>query len=359
MFKKLYPILVISLFITLPLRSENQLTAPTSSTEIHDYEQSGDYANALDLARKNNESPTIIASLEKSLLIYGCSRLIFNGDHQPRQKLLQLLEILGMPPLEKTNNSIFQINEWAQKNLLRQGERWEQQAFVFEKLQSKIKPLLCDLGFINTLPSHFNQYQGALVHGALLSRVRLRLHYLIEQWNLGIRFSELYFLSGERPLNPIYENEDLLKQEDPSLLKIKKNWQAPKELPKTEVEMMQLVWEQSDIPEDMRKYVKVYFVNAPMKKDPKSNTLLRPTTDDTIDMWVKSSPSKGRYLAITNAPYINRQDTVTRTIAPSDYEFDTVGPAADTEEHMAIFLDELARLIFQTKQLAIKNNATR
>ena len=71
-------------------------------------------------------------------------------------------------------------------------------------------------------------------------------------------------------------------------------------------------------------------------------------------MTKKTAPLYGRYLAVTNAPYTNRQDLVVRALAPSDYGFDTIGSGASEQEKVAIFLDELARLIFQTKQLSEK-----
>jgi hypothetical protein len=174
--------------------------------------------------------------------------------------------------------------------------------------------------------------------------------------SFGTKFTHLYFLTGERPLDPILEDEKALTSDEGSLLKIRKDWAPPTEFPKTESEMIQLVWMQSNIPEDMRSQVTVHFINAPMKKDLKTGKLLRPTTDDTVELWLKNSPPLGRYLAVTNAPYTTRQDVVTRTLVSSEYGFDTIGAAdPDNQEKMAIYLDELARLIFQTKQFFEKS----
>jgi hypothetical protein len=150
------------------------------SSTISQYEKFGDYAKALTLAKENNESSQTIERLEKALLHLGSSRLLFDENHKPRAKLIELLEIVGM----ENPKEIIQINEWAQKNLLRRGERWEDQTLQFEKLKSKIAPLLTDLGFMNATLPHFNDYQGAMIHGALLCRVRLRLHHLVKQWEV-------------------------------------------------------------------------------------------------------------------------------------------------------------------------------
>lgn len=111
---------------------------------------------------------------------------LFDQNYRPKAKLLKLLELAGMPQLE----TISQINEWAQNNLLRRGERWQEQTKRFEELKPKIKTLLSELGFLDQVPAHFTEYQGAIVHGGLLPRIRIRLQYLVEQWKQGVRFSE-------------------------------------------------------------------------------------------------------------------------------------------------------------------------
>ena len=316
---------------------------------IDTYERAGHYDQALDVAREtqkkllnsngdkvSNLSP-IIVQLEEKLLHLGYSGIFFSQDGKPQPKLCQLLQILGMQ--QPSKKSIEEISAWAQANLLRKGERWQEQTSRFEPLRSSIQPLLADLGFINGRSAHFQEYIGAIVHGALLPAVRIRLYYLIKQWKEGVRFSDLYFLSGERPLGPQRENKDELIRGKNSPLKIRKNWKLLN-LPKTESEMIQLIWEQSELPEAMKQQIKVHFINAPMKNN------LRPTTDDTVQAWLQTAPTVGNYLAVTNSPYINRQDVVTRTVASQAYGFDTIGPAVGSEVKMAIVLDELARLIF-------------
>lgn len=333
-----------------------QRCVKSSQSIIRQYEESGDYATALDIARNSYEESLkmglsqelrdfsqTVKRLEEELLSLGFSRMIFDENYQPRVKLLQLLHDVEMESLNESERAIVQINDWAQKNLLRQGERWLQATDRFEELKPKIKPLLSELGFVDGIFPHFKDYQGALIHGALLPRVRLRLQYLVEQWKKGVRFSHVYFLSGERPLEDSQEKKEISK-DYPKLL----------EFPETECRMIQLVWEKSYIPEDMRKEVEVHFIDAPMKEDAKGKRSIRPTTDDTVEAWLETQPPLGRYLAVTNAPYINRQDLVVRAIASGEYGFDTVGSGASEHEKTAIFLDELARLIFQTKQQFFK-----
>jgi hypothetical protein len=346
-----------------PLNAAMPTNSNGSSTEAYE----GNYARALRRARHHYEEAVklgsaqeatnflpLIKNLEEKLLTQGFLHLLFDENNQPRVKLLQLLELVGMEPLNPSEKAVLQINEWAQKNLLRQGERWQAQTERFEALKLQIKPLLTELNFVEATLPHFKEYQGAIVHGGLLPRVRLCIHYLVEQWTQSVRFSHLYFFSGERPLE-VQESRAALMQDESSPLKIRQEWVAPLEFPKTECEMMQFVWEQSAIPEDMRQAVEIHFINAPLKKDSTSGRWLRPTTDDTVEAWLKTQPMQGRYLAIAKAPYTNRQDSVVRLIAPKTYQFDTIGPGANEQEKVAIFLDEVARFIFQTKQASEKS----
>lgn len=260
--------------------------------------------------------------------------LLVDGNKLPKIELVQLLECAG---LESTKVSLDEMNDWAQAHLLRRGERWDMQSEQYEPLKQAIYPLLCKLGFIQERSPCFTNYEGAIVHGARLSLLLLRLNYLCKQWEEGVRFYQLYFLSGERPLDPIHEKRDSFN---------------------TEIEMIQWIWDHTEVPEEMRSKVKVYFVNASLNKDSLSQKIyraqadlpacgIRPTTEDTIKAWLECKPSYGCYLAVSNAPYTNRQDIILRRLAPPNYCFDTIGPGIGSQEKIAIVLDEVARCIFE------------
>ena len=231
----------------------------------------------------------------------GCSRAfqLFDENLKPKAELVNLLNILGK---KDKDNSIKKINEWSQQNLLRVGERWDVQTNKFDKLKDEIMPLLKNLGFVNEVCPHFQEYKGAIVHGAALPVVLRRFRYLVELWKKGVCFSDIYFLSGNRDLTE--KEKNILKSEGHC------------EDIATEAEMVKYVWQAENIPE--------------------------------ATTWFGMHPPKGRYLAVSNAPYINRQDLVMR--ANKNYDFDTVGPQAPEMEAVAIFLDEVARCVFQTMQ---------
>ncbi len=267
----------------------------------------------------------------------------FDDHFELTKNLVDLLEIVGYEGSE--SKSIDKINEWAQKNLLRKGERWEEQTAKFEGLKERILPLLTNMGFINGVRPHFGTYEGAIIHGATLGRVRLRLFDLVSEWNKGVRFQDLIFFGGERALDPHLESEENLTSDKNSPLKIREGWMRPETLPKTEAEMIRFVFEQADLPEEMRK-LNVVFVSAAMKQE--GGKSVRPSTEDTIRSWLETSPKGSRYLAVSNAPYIVRQGLLMQGMDPTR-QYDTIGVEVSSQERMAIILDEVARVIFYTK----------
>ena len=323
------------------------ITGKGVSSEVLDLQRSGHFEQALKIARAAQDND-LISQLEYDVLYVGAStQLLFNEEGQPRATLLEILNKLGMT-LNPDKNTLVEIADWSQKNLLRQGERWEPQSKKFESLRDEFMPLFIELGLVNEITPSFMKYDTAICYGALLSRVRLRLSYLVEQWNKGIRFNELVFLGGERPLNPDLENEKELLNPIESPLTLRKDWVPPQKLPTNEAEMEELVWNQSEIPQEMRNHVKVTFVNTPMQPIPKTPAYRRPTTDDTILHWLKEEkPKAGTYLFVSNGPYTLRQDLSARNMMPKNFGIDTIGDKTNPSLPVALYLDELARWIDQ------------
>jgi len=352
-------------FLIAPLQAEE---AENPLKLVEAYRAEGRYAEALEWLELNsymdqaeNEQETTRSSLEQKLLQFGASRILFDEQFRPRVKLLKLLYTVGMPEGGGQDQSPLatwaRINAWAQQNLIRSKERWEEDAErvnAFQALRPKVMPFFSDWGFIREWPPHFKEYRGALVHGALLPRMRERLAYLVEQWKKGVRFTHLYFLSSARPLDERIEWDEDVKM----FCHLKRS-----DLPKTECQLARKLWESADLPVEMRQAVEVSFIEAPMKRDKESGALLRPTTDDTVAMWLtlQPRPLSGRYLVVSNAPYMNRQDVVMRaaveeaeeSVGERRYGFDTVGRGTEEGEGTAVFLflDELARLIYQTERI--------
>ncbi|MBY0353908.1 hypothetical protein K2W90_06105 [Candidatus Babeliales bacterium] len=275
----------------------------------------------------------------------SCSTVVVDKAGNLNKDLLDLLEFMNV----KHDGSLVDVVAKTQAQWLRQvgKERWEMSELLVAR-QNEFLSILERLGFIAEQQPTKKSYDYALLLGATLSRVRLRLGHLVKLWNQGIRFDKLVFLSGQRALEKDFEGEDALLSLTNIDLPIRKDWQFFGSLPKTEMEMMRFVYDQAEIPELMRA-VSVTFVDSPMRQRV-DGTWVRPTTLDTINDWLVMSPQHGSCLVLSNQPYVLYQHSVVQTALPQEFYVETVGRAVDEEDNNnAVYLDTVARWLYQEK----------
>jgi len=259
------------------------------------------------------------------LLVLCFSALIFASPIQDRRieqaALCELALGLGIAPDKN-------IIEETQKHWLRKPgqERWEvseinpdQRFFVLNWAQEQ--------GIFDDWQPFYRVYDKALILGAATSRMQIRLDYLKQLWIQGIRFDEIIWLTGDRPLD---------KRVDGFIGRCN-----------TESEAARLIWEETDLPEDMRDLA-VIFVGVPMKGEgvfPK-----RPNTEDTIVAWLKIAPEPCKALFVSDQPLCGYQFSVVKANLPKEFLFDLVGKGADPSSYPAAAantLDSIARWIYQ------------
>jgi hypothetical protein len=211
-----------------------------------------------------------------------------------------------------------------QKRWLRKSnqERWEvaelsvdQRLFVLnwaqeQKLFSPWKPAL-------------KTYDKALILGATTSRMQLRLDYLKQLWNEGVRFGQIVWLTGERPLDSRVD--------------------ALTDRCSNESEAAHILWEETPLPEEMRT-LPLLFVSVPMKGSK------RPNTEDTLTAWLQLAPEPCQALFLSDQPFCGYQFAVIKSVLPEDFSFDLAGQGVDPSPHptaAAITLDSIARWIYQ------------
>jgi hypothetical protein len=170
-------------------------------------------------------------------------------------------------------------------------------------------------------------YDKALILGATTSRMQMRLDYLKQLWNEGTRFSEIVWLTGDRPLDTRVDGlTDRCCNES---------------------EAAHILWEETDLPEEMRS-LSVVFIGVPMKIE--CSSLKRPNTEDTIVAWLKVAPEPCKALFVSDQPFCGYQFAVIKANLPNTFLFDLVGQGVDSASHpaaAAITLDSIARWIYQ------------
>jgi hypothetical protein len=249
----------------------------------------------------------------------------FHHNGNLTEKTKRVFDVLGIK-LE----TLAQANEFAQKNLLRKGERWDAQdeTEVNKRIRENESTLINDLRSLNMIdavePKH-RAYTYALLMGALKATVAVRLAYLEELIEKGHSFDSVVLLGGERELRDI-EKEGL-----------------PEDV-KTEAQMMAHLCAQSAKLADK----KIMLVNAPMiqKAD---GTFTRPTTDSTLVHFAQTAPYDGSCLVISNNPYTVRQTKVTqRILNQSRFPTEGAGPALSMERTGILnVMDEFARVLYE------------
>ncbi len=241
------------------------------------------------------------------------------------EALSELAQALGISPDADL------IAETQKQWLRKPGqERWdqtelspEQRLFVLDWAEKQ--------GLFAPWEPSCNHYDQALILGATTPRMQTRLDYLKECWQEGIRFKEIVWLTGERPLDP--KVDALLDQ------------------CKNESEAAHLIWEEAELPEEMAQ-LPVVFISVPMKPSGK-----RPTTEDTLIAWLQASPEPCKALFVSDQPFCGYQFAVIKTCLPPSYLFDVIGRGENPHSHLAaaaITLDSIARWIYQESSGGLK-----
>jgi hypothetical protein len=290
--------------------------------------------------RKRFTLSVILLLLHVSILsanAFGAS--LFNKANAPHQMLLFLLKKTNIPH-DRTKKTILKETqkEWLRKPM---EERWEMKVGQYESEREAFMRAFEALGYVKGHDPKYKSYTGAVVMGATLPRVLKRLNYLLKLLKQGIRIEKIYFLSGQRPLDP---KVDILP---PGTLVAHDTSSH-----QTEVEMMVWVYNQMDFAPYLGDAQPI-IIDSSMKMNA-DGVFVRPITDDTIEELRKTQPmKKGRYLVISNWPYATYQGKVFKSkfdILQKDkkpmYAIETVGEDAVPSLPIEIYLDTIARDIY-------------
>ena len=236
------------------------------------------------------------------------------------EKLLNVLDVSHGPDLQSIVDATQQ--RWLQKD----KERWE-----FEKRDEDKKDLLIpifkELGMIDTVDASCTMYDYAFVYGATYGSVVARIEHLVSQYKRGVRFKQVVLLTGQRHLG---------------------SYAAEKELPyPTETDMMLSLWKTMPIPASLRS-LPLVLVDAPEQE--RNGRLSRPTTKDTLVEWLKTNPTPGTCLFVSNQPFSGYQEAVAKCVLPSSFTIETIGRQADPKMPISVLLDNLARWLYQENE---------
>lgn len=289
--------------------------------------------------------------MKKLFLLFTCTiSLAFGVTHVPKQtyplpkkefnavrKLLNYFKI----PYENSFEGLVDATQkyWKRKE---NQERWQMDP-VTVKNEAYVLSLINKIGMIQEVSPQKKYYDYAFLLGAVTTTARPRLYHLVHLFEQGVRFGKIYVLSGERPLDPTRETENIFLHPDETVLKTK---QVNLPLPKNESEMLRFLIKQYVFPKEFQK-IPIEYISALMKKN-KNGELVRPRLNDIMAIWLKTKPLKGSVLAISNQPFVHYQDLTLKMHLEGKYEIETVG--YERKEHkIEVYLDQIADYLYNFK----------
>lgn len=261
------------------------------------------------------------------------SLLLFGSDNRPTEVFAPFLRDVHVPGDDLTS-----IDVALQKRFFQKGpdgqplERWELKEVEVLCPPERIRQHLAACGFLNETKPAAMSYTYAAWPGGLVFRAAVRLNDLVNAWNNGVRWEQTIVFGGKRPLQPDKENyEQCCKvlgvdvQDEAA----RNSWERIN--PQTELDMMRWVWE--NLPAIVNTgMAEAVFVDAPMKPPTKEGGQpVRPSTEDTVQEWLRSNPKPGSVLLSSGAPYGMAQDeALWMLLEPHGFTIETFGHAAPT-----------------------------
>ncbi|MFI5334171.1 MAG: hypothetical protein ACHQT8_03270 [Chlamydiales bacterium] len=246
---------------------------------------------------------------------------ILDEREKPTPALLQLLQLCEVPHENTLESIIVQTQiKWCQLG----KERWELEERYPEK-KAEALTLLKKLGCIDAVHPSQSHYTYGILLGASRAGMQSRIETLIEEWKKGVRFDTLILLTGKRPLTA---------------------WENPTETLQTEADLFLDLLEHADLPQELKNSPRI-LINTPMQIA-KGGAVRRPNAADTIMAWLDEyHPTPGPCLIFANQPFVGYFEAVFKIFLPDTFAYEVVGKKANENAQLALFLDNLARWLYQ------------
>lgn len=243
---------------------------------------------------------------------------LFDASGVPHQALLAILSILNIAH----DNTMPTIVVQTQKHLLRKKgqERWEIDTHLFEDKRKLVMPYLQELGFVEAVPPLAGDYAWLIIFGFVSLDVASHLRY-VSRFLPQLKINRCVLLTSSLPMPASVRPAEGL----------------------TEADSMQQVYRSSPLAS-----LPYTVINVPMFVE--GNNVRRPTTEDTVAAWLATSVAPARCLVVSGQPFIRRQTKILQTMAPKNFSFVPTGPAAEAGFPLALYLDELARALYQEQK---------
>ncbi len=241
-----------------------------------------------------------------------------------KSDLEKVLSITGVT----YDGSIDDLVKATQKSWLRPNnkERWEI-GEIFEQKNEELLPLFKKMGLVDECKNIADRYDYIFFMGSTIMNMQERMETLKNILIKPTSYKDIVFLSGARDLT------ELEKEEAARL-----GWSS---IPRTEAQAAPFLCSDQGIVMD-----KVVLIDAP-KVQQSDGTWRRPTTADTVEKWLQTKSAAGSIVIISSQPFCHNQKVVVESLVPEDFIVDVVGAKAPENTKIAVYLDTIARTLYQ------------
>lgn len=272
----------------------------------------------------------------KAVLFIGMLNMFLSIEAlADRQELVEqldsLLDTLNIPHKSDFNSMIDATQRWRR---VPGQERWQLPDIdINDETKAKVTSLLKSIGIIDELKPSQKEFDYVLLLGATVPRMQQRLEHLARLWQSGIRYNQLVFLTGQRPLTPTIDNIDEL------IARTSGHLATDDSRPTTESEAAVMLFQSTPLMPEMRAKP-VYFVDSPRYWN--QTRWQRPNTRDTLKTWLHQNPKAGSVLVMSEQPSALYQQEVVRQELPETFSVEMAAQTAPKDTRLAILLDALA-----------------
>ncbi|VVT42568.1 hypothetical protein BOKEGFJH_00077 [Chlamydia avium] len=260
------------------------------------------FEESLDMNFKKKLFLTALGGIAFTLV--GCCSITNKFSHSSKTYLPIINHIFKLCDLHEVDASNKNLVESMRPLLMTREQRRDG---IFDPLVVKdVHALYNDLsllGMTQVVPAHAATYDCAVIFGGFLPAMRQRLDFLIREWNRGVRFRKIIFLSEERERYPGVETFEQFYNPQNNPFPIDKSWHSEDySLPSSENEIAKFIWSQMLLPASWRDStdVQVEFLVAEPSGD-----LPYTTRHDALTIFRKYwGDSEGRILFVSNQPFV-------------------------------------------------------
>ncbi|WP_348663786.1 hypothetical protein [Chlamydia vaughanii] len=239
------------------------------------------------------------------VLVTGCCPFAEKTSCSPKKYLPVVSHLLELCDLQEVETPEELVKETAPLLLTREQRMAAEFGSLSVKDDHAFYNDLSLLRMTQAVPAYAATYDSVVILGGTLPTMRQRLDFAIREWQRGVRFQKIIFLSGRRERYAKLENSDQFYDLRYNPFPVEEGWNPTEhKLPSSEDEIARFIWTQMAVPpswKDASGGMEVVFLVAEPSEGQKYGT-----RHDTLKIFrAYHGNTSGRILFVTSQPFVH------------------------------------------------------